>query len=96
MLATLLTADDHGTRPARAVRSARRLEQHYVALLSPAEVRLLDALLEHLDGQLVLARQQMDALTEIRNIAAAGLTAGTLTLTGDLTPPADRWSGNAS
>jgi hypothetical protein len=82
VLATLLTADDHGTRPARAVRSARRLEQHYVALLSPAEVRLLDMLLEHLDGQLALARQQMDALGEMRNIAAAGLTDGTLTLTG--------------
>ncbi len=82
VLAALLTADDHGTRPAGAVRSARRLEQHYVALLSPAEVRLLDALLEHLDGQLALARQEMDALTEMRNIAAAGLTDGTLTLTG--------------
>ena len=82
VLAALLTADDHGTRPAGAVRSARRLEQHYVALLSPAEVRLLDALLKHLDGQLALARQEMDALTEMRNIAAAGLTDGTLTLTG--------------
>jgi hypothetical protein len=82
VLATLLRTDNHGGRPAQAVRSSRRLEQLSVAMLSPAEVALLDELLEQLDGQLALASQEMDVLTEMRNIAAAGLADGTLTLTG--------------
>ena len=88
VLAALLTADDHGTRPAGAVRSARRLEQHYVALLSPAEVGMLDALLEQLGQQRSLAQQEIDVLTEIQKITAAGLVDGTLTLTGSAREPA--------
>ena len=82
VLAALLTADAEGARPAGAVRSARRLDQHHVVLLSPAEVTLLDALLQQLEEQATLARQQTDVLAEIRNVTAAGLLDGTLTLTG--------------
>lgn len=81
VLAALLTADDRGVRPAGAVRG-RRLEQHYLAMLSPAEVHLLDSLLSQLDVQLAVTQQQIDVLTEIRKIAAAGLIDGTLTLSG--------------
>lgn len=81
VLAALLTTGDRGVRPASAVRS-RRLEQHHLALLSPVEVHLLDMLLEQLDAQLALTQQELDVLTEIRKITAAGLMDGTLTLTG--------------
>jgi hypothetical protein len=82
VLAALLTADGDGPRPAGAVRSARRLDTHHVVLLNPDEVKLLDALLAQLDEQAALARQQIDVLTEIRNVTAGGLLAGTLALTG--------------
>ena len=82
VLAALLGSDDEGIRPAGAVRSARRLDARHVVLLSPEEVKLLNALLEQLDEQLTLARQEIDVLTEIRNVTAAGLLAGTLAMTG--------------
>ncbi len=81
VLAALLGSDADSSRPAGAVRSARRLDQHHVVLLSPDEVKRLHALLEQLDEQLTLAQQEIDVLTEIRNVTAAGLLDGTLTLT---------------
>ncbi len=86
VLAALLSPDEPAARPAGAVRHVRRLDQQPVVLLSPAEVQRLHAVLEQLNDQLTVARQQIDALAEIRNVTAAGLLDGTLTITG--TPPA--------
>ena len=87
VLAALLSADEHGNRPAGAVRHVRRLDQHHIVLLSPAEVQRLHALLTRLDRQLTHAQQEIDALTEIRHVTASGLLDGTLTITGS-SPPA--------
>ncbi len=82
VLAALLTAEGSGSRPAGAVRPALRLEEHRVALPSPAEVRFLDSLLAQLDERGGFARQEMDTLRELREITTAGLLDGTLALTG--------------
>ncbi len=85
VLAALLSSAAGATSPAGLagpVREARRLDQYQVALLSPAELQRLHALLEGLDQQITRAQQQIDALTEIRNVTAAGLLDGTLTVTG--------------
>ncbi len=83
VLATLLAADGPGGRPPGAVRQARRLEDFRVALLSPAEVKLLDVLLAQLDERRRLAQQELDLLGELRDITTTGLVDGTLILTGD-------------
>jgi len=83
VLAALLTAGGGGSRPPRAVRPAQRLEDHRVALLSPAEVRMLDALLKELGERERLARLELGQLSELRDITTAGLIDGTLVLTGD-------------
>jgi hypothetical protein len=85
VLAALLTAGGLGGRPPGAVRQAQRLEDFRVALLSPAEVRLLDVLLAHLDERRRLVQQELDMLGELRDITTTGLVDGTLILTGDAT-----------
>jgi hypothetical protein len=82
VLAALLSSDEHPDLPGGAVRHVRRLEQHHVVLLSPAEAQRLHTLLRQLDQQLTRAQQQIDALTELRNVTAAGLLDGTLTIPG--------------
>ncbi|HUY45843.1 MAG TPA: hypothetical protein VMV92_08985 [Streptosporangiaceae bacterium] len=83
VLAALLTTDGAGVRPPGAVRQAQRLEDYRVALLSPVEVRLLDVLLEQLEQRRTLAQQEIDLLSELRDIATSGLIDGTLVLTGN-------------
>jgi hypothetical protein len=80
VLAALLSPAARASGLPGPVRQVRRLDQYDVVLLSPAEVQRLDALLARLDQQLTSAQQQIDALTEIRNITAAGLLDGTLAI----------------
>ncbi|MGH3319259.1 MAG: hypothetical protein ACRDN9_03595 [Streptosporangiaceae bacterium] len=84
VLAALLTGGRHGTRPAGAVRAARRIEDYDVALLGPAEVRRLDELLATLDEHRQRARQEIDAFDELRQVTTAGLTDGSLAFAGDI------------
>jgi hypothetical protein len=80
VLAALLSPAARASSLAGPVRQVRRLDQYDLVLLSPAEVQRLDALLARLDQQLTSAQQQVDALTEIRNVTAAGLLDGTLAI----------------
>lgn len=80
VLAALLGTDRSSARPGGAVRDARRLEDHTVALLDPAEVTRLDTLLAEIDARRNHARQEIDMLDELASIAATGLADGTLTL----------------
>lgn len=70
-------------RPAGAVRAAHRLEDLPLPLLSPDDLRRLDALLATLDEQLTAARRRIGLSAELRKIATAGLADGTLTFTSD-------------
>jgi hypothetical protein len=81
LLAALLFGDGSGGRAASAVRAGRLLEDQRVPLLSPAEVRLSDALLRSLDGRRAVAQREIDILDELRRVATGGLIDGTLALT---------------
>jgi hypothetical protein len=86
-LAGLLAGRLPQLRPAGAVRPARRLEEHEVPILSPAEVRFLDQLLADLDAREDAARHELDLLAELRVITTSGLADGTLTFTEPPTTP---------
>ncbi len=86
-LAGLLAGRVPGLRPASAVRPARRLEDLDVPVLSPAEVQFLDQFLAALDARQEAARQELDLLTELRDIAMSGLADGTLAFTEPPTVP---------
>jgi hypothetical protein len=86
-LAGLLAGRMPSLRPAGAVRPARRLEDHELPVLSPAEVQFLDQLLDALDLRQDAARRELDLIAELRDIATSGLSDGTLTLTE---PPSAR------
>ena len=86
-LAGLLAGRVPGLRPASAVRPPRRLEDHEVPALSPAEVQFLDQFLTALDARQAAAQQELSLLTELRDITTSGLLDGTLTFTE---PPTDR------
>lgn len=81
VLAALLAVDGTGARPTGSLRQVRRLEEYRVTLFSPAEVRLLDTLLAELEARQKLAQQEIDLLTELRDVATSGLADGTLILT---------------
>jgi hypothetical protein len=86
-LAGLLVGRVPGLRPAGAVRPPRRLEDHEVPVLSPAEVQFLDQFLTALDARQDAAQQELDLLTELRDITTSGLLDGTLAFTE---PPTDQ------
>ncbi|HUZ26910.1 MAG TPA: hypothetical protein VMV07_24430 [Streptosporangiaceae bacterium] len=86
-LAGLLAGRMPSLRPAGAVRPPRRLEDHELPALSPAEVQFLDQLLAALDARQEAARQELDLVAELRDITTSGLSDGTLTLTE---PPSAR------
>lgn len=86
VLAALLAAAQSGTRPGGAVRPPRRLAERLVPLLPPTDMLRLDTLLADLDGRRQQAQAEVDMLTEIRQIATAGLSDGTLALTDQPTP----------
>lgn len=77
VLAALLS---RSSRTAGAIRPVQRLEELWLPLLSPADLHRLDRLLVELDERRRLARIELDALAELGQIAATGLTDGTLTL----------------
>lgn len=79
-LAALLAGRIPSLRPASAVRP-RRLEEHAVALLSPAEVAFLDEYLAGLDAREEAARRELGLLAELRDVTTCGLLDGTLTFT---------------
>jgi hypothetical protein len=79
-LAALLAGRLPSLRPPGAVRS-RRLEEHEVPVLSPAEVRFLGQFLATLDARQEAAHQELDLLTELRDVTMSGLLDGTLTFT---------------
>jgi hypothetical protein len=83
-LAGLLAGRIPSLRPPGAVRSARRLEDHAVPVLSPAEVRFLDQFLATLDARQEALQQQLDLLIELRDVTTSGLFDGTLTFTEPL------------
>ena len=80
-LAALLAGRMPGLRPPGAVRPARRLEDHEVPMLSPAEVRFLDQFLAALDARQEAARHELALAGELRDAAMSGLFDGTLTFT---------------
>jgi len=80
-LAGLLAGRVPGLRPAGAVRPSRRLEDHEVPVLSPAEVQFLDQFLTALDARQKAAQEELDLLTELRDITTSGFLDGTLTFT---------------
>jgi len=79
-LAALLAGRLPSLRPAGAVRS-RRLVEHELPVLSPAEVRFLDEFLAALDARQEAAQQELDLLTELRDVTMSGFLDGTLTFT---------------
>jgi hypothetical protein len=79
-LAALLSGKLPSLRPPGAVRS-RRLEEHEVPVLSPAEVAFLDQFLATLDARHQAAQQELDLVTELRDVTTSGLLDGTLTFT---------------
>lgn len=85
VLAALIAASQAASRPAGAVRAAYRLEDLPLPLLLPDELRRLDALLARLDERTDQANREIELLAEMRMIATAGLSDGTLTFTNDLT-----------
>lgn len=80
-LAGLLAGRLPSLRPADTVRPARRLEDHGLPVLSPAEVRFLDHYLAALDARQGAAQQELDLIAELRDITTSGLVDGTLTFT---------------
>lgn len=80
-LAALLAGRMPGLRPAGAVRPGRRLEDHELPVLSPAEVQFMDQLLAALDERQEAARRELDLVAELRDITTSGLVDGTLTFT---------------
>jgi len=79
-LAALLLGKLPSLRPPGAVRS-RRLEEHEVPVLSPAEVAFLDQFLATLDTRQQAAQQELDLVAELRDVTMTGLLDGTLTFT---------------
>lgn len=79
-LGALLAGRLPSLRPPGAVRS-RRLEEHEVPVLSPAEVAFLDQFLATLDARQETAEQELDLLIELRDATMSGLLDGTLTFT---------------
>lgn len=77
VLAALLS---RSSRTAGAIRPVQRLEELWLPLLSPADLHRFDRLLVELDERRRLAHIELDALAELGQIAATGLTDGTLTL----------------
>ena len=80
-LAALLAGRMPSLRPAGAVRPGRRLEDHELPVLSPAEVQFLDQFLAALDARQEAARQELDLIAELRDVTTSGLVDGTLTFT---------------
>ncbi|HET9896748.1 MAG TPA: hypothetical protein VFQ44_17595 [Streptosporangiaceae bacterium] len=80
-LAGLLAGRVPSLRTAGAVRPARRLEDLQIPLLTPAEVGFLDEFLTALDARGDAAQQELDLLTELRDITLSGLLDGRLTIT---------------
>ncbi len=84
-LAGLLAGQVPSLRPAGAVRPARRLEEHEIPLLTPAEVGFLDQFLTDLDARHETAQQELDLLAELRDVTLSGLLDGRLTFTASPT-----------
>ncbi|MGO9277566.1 MAG: N-6 DNA methylase [Streptosporangiaceae bacterium] len=82
VLAALITASQ-ASRPAGAVRAAHRLEDLPLPLLSPSNLRRLDAFLARLEELVARACREIDLSVELRKIATAGLADGTLTFGRD-------------
>jgi hypothetical protein len=87
VLCALLFGDGSGTRPTGAVRAADSVNEQRLLVLPPGQVRAFDELLSSIDGRRALARREIDMLDELREVATAGLTDGTLTLVSDDTQP---------
>lgn len=83
VLAALIAASSGASRPAGAIRIARRLEALPLPLLTVAELVRLDALLELLEARRRAAQREIDLVAELRDITTAGLVDGTLTFTAD-------------
>jgi hypothetical protein len=88
-LAALLTAAPLHLVPTRgdvagswnsAICPARRIQDVVIPDLDPAEVERFDALLTAIEHRRELLRAQDEALTEIRQLAVAGLADGTATI----------------
>lgn len=80
-LAALLAGRLPGLRPSGAVRPARRLQDHELPMLSPAEVQFFDQFLATLEARQEEAQQELDLLIELRDLTTSGLVDGTLTFT---------------
>ena len=80
-LAGLLVGQLPGLRPSGAVRPARRLKDHELPVLSPAEVQFLDHFLAAIDAREEAAQQELHLIAELRDITTSGLADGTLTFT---------------
>ena len=83
VLAAMLSAEDSPDRPDGAVRAARRIEDHQVPVLPPADVMRLDALLAELDARRQHVRKEIGIIDELARTATVGLRDGTLSLAGD-------------
>lgn len=79
-LAALLAGRFPGARPAGAVRP-RRLAEHEMPVLSPAEIAFLDHFLTALEARRQAARHELDLLTELREVTMSGLLDGRLAFT---------------
>ncbi|MGI8335258.1 hypothetical protein ACRYCC_35360 [Actinomadura scrupuli] len=78
VLAALL---NRAGRPEGAIRPVQRLEELRLPLLSAADLAQFDRLLAELEERRRQAWKEIHALDELRRIAVAGLSDGTLTLT---------------
>lgn len=65
------------------MRAAHRLEDLPLPLLSPSNLRRLDAFLARLEELVARACREIDLSVELRKIATAGLADGTLTFGRD-------------
>jgi hypothetical protein len=78
VLAALLTRSG---RAMGAIRPVQRLDEIRLPLLSSTDLHRLDRLLAELEERRRTARMEINALDEVRRIAATGIADGTLTLT---------------
>jgi hypothetical protein len=83
VLAAMLSANDAPGRPGGAIRASRRIEDHQVPVLPPADVMRLDTVLAELDTRRHHACREIAVLDELAMTATTGLCDGTLSLAGD-------------
>jgi len=83
VLAALIRGGETPHRPAGAIRLAHRLEDLPLPQLSTEDVRRLDSLLAIAAEREQRARCELELLSELTEITAAGLTDGTLAFASD-------------